>query len=132
MRARATVILKHDGCILLVREKNGKWLLPGGKIENNELPISAAIRELYEETSLIATSIIFLFEHKSFSNFHVVFSATVLETASIKATNEITDIQWVRLNDISNMDTTPATKKILDMAMENSQSEESKYVSEGS
>ena len=45
---RATVIVKIDGEILLTATRKGLILLPGGGIEKNELPIIAAIRELYE------------------------------------------------------------------------------------
>jgi len=30
----------------------GLWSLPGGKVENNEMPLQAAVRELNEETHL--------------------------------------------------------------------------------
>jgi len=30
----------------------GLWSLPGGKVENNEIPLQAAVRELNEETHL--------------------------------------------------------------------------------
>lgn len=121
MRARATVILRRGDNFLVVREKSGKWLLPGGKVENNELPISAATRELFEETSLVATGISFLFEYKSFSNIHIVFSAIVAKTANPKATGEVNETRWISLNEISDMETTPATKKIIDMAIKTPQ-----------
>jgi len=42
--------------LLLKRPDNvhcgGLWSLPGGKVENNEMPLQAAVRELSEETHL--------------------------------------------------------------------------------
>src|SRR5215217_484082 len=47
------VFVVHDGCVLLhYHRKLGKWLPPGGHIEENELPDEAAVREVWEETGL--------------------------------------------------------------------------------
>ena len=50
------VIVKKDGKILMVqenrKEKKGKWNMPAGKVEDNEDIISAAIREVKEETNI--------------------------------------------------------------------------------
>ena len=70
---RATIIVRVNGLILLVVARNGLTLLPGGRVPRGALPISAAARELYEETGLVATSLSYLFEYESFSNLHHVF-----------------------------------------------------------
>jgi len=41
--------------------KSDKWDCPGGKIESNEKPIQAAMRELYEETGTVESDYIPLF-----------------------------------------------------------------------
>lgn len=51
----ATVYIEHDGQILLLHRQNNKsqgnkWGLPGGKVEKNETPVQAVIRETKEET----------------------------------------------------------------------------------
>ena len=51
-------------------------MLPGGGIERGELPMVAAIRELYEETELIATSIKLIFNFESKSTIHHVYSVS--------------------------------------------------------
>jgi mutator protein MutT len=55
--ATIAVLLK-DGKVLLVRRSNppdaGRWGFPGGKIERGETIEEAALRELYEETSVTA------------------------------------------------------------------------------
>jgi 8-oxo-dGTP pyrophosphatase MutT (NUDIX family) len=45
------VFVVHRGHVLLhYHRKLGRWLPPGGHVEDNELPDEAAIREVFEET----------------------------------------------------------------------------------
>lgn len=52
----AEVCVKKDNKILMVqenrKEKKGKWNMPAGKLEENEDIITAAIREVKEETNI--------------------------------------------------------------------------------
>ena len=50
--ALVVVLDKTSKYVLLTREKNGSVWWPGGKLEPNETPVAAAIRELEEETGL--------------------------------------------------------------------------------
>ena len=54
----AGVILVRDGCVLLVKRKfeprAGWWCLPAGFMEAGETPEQSAVRELQEETGVIA------------------------------------------------------------------------------
>jgi len=65
-RRRGTAIVDTSKGILVVRQGNAPFLLPGGGAKNNELMIEAAIRELREETGMAAYNIKYLFTfHKS-------------------------------------------------------------------
>jgi 8-oxo-dGTP pyrophosphatase MutT (NUDIX family) len=82
-RRRATTIVTFPQGVLLVRQHHGRqFMLPGGGIEPDELDIIGAIRELQEETTLIARSARFLFEYESDSNIHQVFALEAGGTAT--------------------------------------------------
>ena len=59
MQKSATVACINNNKLLLLRRgptakwKAGKYCLPGGKLEKDESLIDGALRELYEETSII-------------------------------------------------------------------------------
>lgn len=59
----ADAILLREGQVFLVQRsinddfEPGAWAFPGGKIEDGELPESAAARELYEETTVQALEV---------------------------------------------------------------------------
>lgn len=79
-RQRATVIVEIDQRILLVENRGGLVLLPGGGIHAEESRPAAAARELAEETGLIAQSVRFLFRHESATHCHNVFCASAAGT----------------------------------------------------
>lgn len=55
----AIAVVVHDRRLLLVRRRNppnaGLWGFPGGHVELGETALQAAVRELAEETGIIAT-----------------------------------------------------------------------------
>jgi 8-oxo-dGTP diphosphatase len=56
IRARVTVVVEHQGQILLIQEKSGErifYSLPGGRIEYQETLPDATRREVWEETGLL-------------------------------------------------------------------------------
>ena len=52
----AGAVIVHDGRVLLVRNirgvTRGRYLLPAGRVDPDELPDHAAVREAFEETNL--------------------------------------------------------------------------------
>lgn len=73
-RQRATAIVVRGERVLLVRDRDRtSFALPGGGIESGELAISAMVRELHEETTLVASSVSYLFQHGGKYNNHHVF-----------------------------------------------------------
>ncbi|MDD3052662.1 MAG: NUDIX domain-containing protein [Candidatus Cloacimonetes bacterium] len=75
-RKRGTAIIDTPKGILVVRQGRAKFLLPGGGVKKGESRIEAAIRELREETGLIAYDVHFLFEYQQSKVFFVRTNGT--------------------------------------------------------
>jgi ADP-ribose pyrophosphatase YjhB (NUDIX family) len=45
-----TIVIKNGKVLLIQREDNGKWAIPGGGLQYGEWPQHCAAREIYEET----------------------------------------------------------------------------------
>jgi 8-oxo-dGTP diphosphatase len=86
-RRRGTAIIDTPKGILVVSHNNRTFYLPGGGAERGESRRDAAMRELREETNLLAVDCFFLFEYISFANSHKVF--LVESTGVPKPGNEI-------------------------------------------
>ena len=93
LRDRATVVVIRDGLVLLARDEGTAFFnMPGGGIEPGEPPEEAAVRELREETGLIANGVERLFVWDSTVNRHHVFR---IETAGdMKTGGEVAELLW--------------------------------------
>jgi len=70
---RGTAIVETEQGILVNAMARDSFLLPGGGANFRESRLSAAVRELYEETGLKAFHAMFLFSFQSKKNDHKVF-----------------------------------------------------------
>jgi len=86
-RRRGTAIVDTPEGILVVSRDERTFYLPGGGAERGESRKDAAIRELREETNLVAADCFFLFEYTSFTNSHKVY--LMKGTGVAKPSNEI-------------------------------------------
>jgi len=81
----AVVLVDREGRILLSQRPSGKsmaglWELPGGKVENEELPEEALIRELKEELGIDTWSSCLAplsFASHSYEDFHLLMPVFV-------------------------------------------------------
>lgn len=122
---RGTAIVETEQGILVNAMPGDKFLLPGGGVNWGEGRMQAAIRELYEETSLEAHTAVYLFSFQSRKNAHKVYY--IQAVGSAKPRNEIEKIGFVRegairgifdrkgraLNDASLNDASESTREIL-------------------
>lgn len=121
-RQRATVIVEIDQHILLVENRGGQLLLPGGGINSNESGLQAAARELAEETGLIAESMCFLFAYESPWNHHNVFWAAA--PGQPVAGDDATALHFYACRDPSLLARmSPATRYIVDRFLDRSKPE---------
>ena len=74
LRNRATAVVVRGRTVLLVRDRGRRqFSLPGGGIHRGEPAISAAARELYEETRLSAYMMEHAFDYRGATQHHRVF-----------------------------------------------------------
>jgi len=108
------IVLYQGDKILLVQSRRldelSKWELPGGKIEEYESYVTAARRELREETGIRLAKVrpLLIWDRKTpFGNYtrHVVFQATSwYGSIAPEDTDEIRDVQWFPLLHLPNID----------------------------
>jgi len=89
-RRRGTALIFKPEGILVVCQGNSEFLLPGGGAKQNESRIEAAIRELREETGLIAYDVRYLFA------FHRSNIFLIKATGEPKPCHEISKIGYYR------------------------------------
>lgn len=56
MKIATTVVLRNNK-VLLIKKPTNRYSMPGGKLENFEVPIKTAARETFEETGLVLNKI---------------------------------------------------------------------------
>jgi 8-oxo-dGTP diphosphatase len=118
MKNRATVLCVRDNRILLVARERSRWSLPGGRINRDEPPHHAALRELEEETALSASGLMYLFQFNGFRTQHHVFFADVEEHAIAQPSNEIARCKWFTPVKIGTLSASVPTRGIVALFFE--------------
>jgi 8-oxo-dGTP diphosphatase len=115
MKDRATVLCVRDNRILLVARERSRWALPGGRIRRGEAPHEAALRELEEETTLVANELMHLFQFSGFNTLHNVFFADVAEHTTAQPSNEIARCRWFAPVKIATLSASVPTRGIVEL-----------------
>jgi 8-oxo-dGTP diphosphatase len=115
MKDRATVLCVRDDRILLVARERSRWALPGGRIRRDEAPHEAALRELEEETTLVADELMYLFQFNGFNTQHQVFFAEVGSDLTAQPRNEIARCRWFAPVKIPTLSASVPTRAIVEL-----------------
>lgn len=124
-RDRGTaIVVDENGKMLIVKERNGQWSLPGGKIESGASSIGTILRELKEETGVSAYRYkdvgiyrdtkpmisdygeVLWHNGQPVYNKHHVYLVKVSRSAKPKASKEVkgvSKVQWENVRDLPAM-----------------------------
>ena len=116
------VILDKGNRTLILRRAPGdywaseQWAYPGGKLEANETPQQAAVRETKEETTLVVSSLKEI--NLSLDN-PVVAYYTRDYSGDVKIDFEHTDWAWATRKEIETYDLAPDTLDLYEWVLNN-------------
>jgi 8-oxo-dGTP pyrophosphatase MutT (NUDIX family) len=123
---------KHERFLLTRRADNGKWCLPGGRMDPGESAAEACEREVFEETGLrvkttrligIYTDPNTVLQFKDARTFQVVgfcFEAQIIG-GKLGLSDETTETGWFTAADIATMDLSDAHPQRIADAIANQQ-----------
>lgn len=108
------VVVVDSGKLLMVRRARepgtGLWSVPGGRVEPGEHLNVAAAREVREETGLTVEigRLLGILEVVGDPHYVILdFTASLTEAREPVAGDDVTEVRWVPLDDVSNLDCTP-------------------------
>ena len=100
-------IIVNDQILLLNRVGKIKgWCVPGGKSDDDEFPIDTAIRETYEETSILISNPVFVGCDTSADDRYCVnifFKKMDKKLNVITNITEHSEYKWVKIDDINQL-----------------------------
>lgn len=104
-------IFNNKNKILFVKDKKGKWELPGGRVEFGESPKTALKRECKEELSFKNVKVHNIVDAWSFCavensiNYHfvlIIYECSATDK-KIRLNHEQSNYEWIPLNKIKNL-----------------------------
>ena len=120
----ACALIDRDGRVLIAKRPEGRsmaglWEFPGGKVEENETPEAALIRELNEELGIDTSENClapFTFTSHSYENFHLLMPLYICRkwNGSIFP-KEGQETKWVKPNKLREFSMPPADVPLVAM-----------------
>lgn len=123
MKVAVAVIADEKQRLLVTRRSShashgGMWEFPGGKLEDDETPFAALVREIYEEVGLEVMHGDFLGEvHHAYPKHSVtllVYYVTSFNGQAVSRETQ-TDLRWVDFDALSHLEFPAANVHIIDL-----------------
>jgi len=96
--------------------QNGAWMLPGGRVEENEQACDALKREVFEETGLTVEVIrpvhTAIWGDDELPKYSVFFLCRTAGAENILLSNEHIDSAWIKLDEVENIPWRNSNSKI--------------------
>ncbi|WP_108813943.1 NUDIX hydrolase [Loktanella sp. Alg231-35] len=123
----AIAVVRHEGRLLLVKRAKapnaGTWGFPGGHVELGETALSAAERELHEETGVIGTAERYLTnidvitrDGQGKIRFHYLLAAVQCRyrSGTPVAADDAMDAGWFLPQDVAGLHQSPNLQTVID------------------
>lgn len=123
------VLIENDRVLLIQRGKppgQGRWTVPGGKVELGESLEAAALRELAEETGLRCTlgpivevldRVVKNFDKQVEYHYVIIDFIGTAPVGQLQAASDCADARWFHLDEIAGLDTTDDLLPVLTRAL---------------
>ncbi len=88
---------------ILILKKNEKWLLPGGRLEENETWLEGLRREVKEETGIVNFEIKKILDIRTsddLETYVATFLCNALDDSMVKLSDEHQEFAWIDIKDI--------------------------------
>ena len=113
--SRAQCLIHRQNRILMVKHRHDGeewWCLPGGRIEANETPEQAALRELWEEcgvqgTVIRPTSVVTFAPNDQYYTYLIEIGTQAVSLGNdpeLKDDQILVDVAWMYLNELTERD----------------------------
>ena len=122
--AVGAILTDAEGRVLLIKRghqpNQGKWSVPGGRVESGEKLEQALLRELHAETGLTARcgALAEVLEYIDDHYHYIILDYLMTEPAGeLRAGEDAADARFVALDDIGSYDTTAGLLDVLQRAL---------------
>lgn len=100
---QTAVLINNSNCSLILRTPEGKWQLPGGRLNEGEVWDAGLRREIQEETGITDVDIVSIlmtdnWEFRGVQMYGVYFLCRTM-SQDVRISSEHTDYRWVGNND---------------------------------